>query len=130
MLHTIPLQSLLDWLSKPKGPNLVEASVAAVPEKALVLAVTKKMLYVEESPLVGVGFVYKLHYVSTVLFSAAYMQLNIWHSASSDKESGGQVDCITPRICEHLQDERCDTCGGTTSHLIGCGIQGGHGGHW
>ena len=77
MLHTVPLQSLLDWLSKPKGPNLVEASVAAAPEKALVLVVSKKMLYVEEPPLVGVGLVYKLHYVSTVPFSAAYVQLNI-----------------------------------------------------
>ena len=88
---TVPLQSLLDWLSKPKGPNLVEASVAAAPEKALVLAVTKKMLYVEEPPLVGVGLMYKLHYVSTVLFSATYMQLNIWHSAGSNKESGDKL---------------------------------------
>ena len=87
VLHTVPLQSLLDWLSKPKGPNLVEASVAVAPEKALVLAVTKKMLYAEEPPLVGVGHVYKLHYVSMVPFSAAYVQLNIWHSADSDKES-------------------------------------------
>ena len=84
--HTVPLQSLLDWLSKPKGPNLVEASVAVAPEKALVLVVTKNMLYVEEPPLVGVGLVYKLHYVSPVLFSAAYVQLNVWHSAGSDKE--------------------------------------------
>ena len=91
MLCTVPLQSLLDWLSKPKGPNLVEASVAAVPKKALVLAVTKKMLYVEEPPLVGVGLVYKPHYVSTVPFSAAYMQLNIWHSAGSDKELGDKL---------------------------------------
>ena len=67
VLCTVPLQSLLDWLSKPKGPNLVEASVAAAPEEALVLAVTKKMLYVGKPPLVGVGLVYKLHYVSTVL---------------------------------------------------------------
>ena len=87
VLHTVPLQSLLDWLSKPKGPNLVEASVAAVPEKALVLAVTKNMLYMEEPPLVGVGLVYKLHYVSPVPFRATYVQLNIWHSAGSDKES-------------------------------------------
>ena len=91
MLHTVPLQSLLDWLSKPKGPNLVEASVAAVPEKALVLAITKKMLYVEELPLVGVGLMYKPHYVSTVLFSATYVQLNVWHSAGSDKESGDKL---------------------------------------
>ena len=45
------------------------------------------MLYVEEPPLVGVGLLYKQHYVSTVPFSATYVQLNIWHSASSDKES-------------------------------------------
>ena len=73
MLHTVPLQSLLDWLSKPKGPKLVEASVAAVPEKALVLAVTKNMLYGEEPALVGVGLMYKPHYVSLVPFSDTYM---------------------------------------------------------
>ena len=91
VLCTVPLQSLLDWLSKPKAPNLVEASVAVVPEKALVLAVTKKRLYVEEPPLVGVGLMYKLHYVSMVPFSAAYVQLNVWHSAGSDKESGDKL---------------------------------------
>ena len=64
VLHAVPLQSLLDWLCKPKGPNLVEASAAAVPDKALVLAVTKRMLYGEETPLVGVGLVYKPHYIS------------------------------------------------------------------
>ena len=86
MLHTVPLQSLLDWLSKPKGPNLVEASVAVAPEKALVLMVSKNMLYVEKPPLVGVGLMYKPYYVSPVPFSAAYMQLNVWHSAGSNKE--------------------------------------------
>ena len=126
----MPLQSLLDWLSKPKGPNLVEASVAAVPEKALVLAVTKKMLYGEKPPLVGVGLVYKPHYISPVPFSAAYMWLNVWHSAGSNEESEDKLTAITPPICEHLRDEQCDTCCGTTSCLIGCGIQGGHGGHW
>ena len=91
VLCTVPLQSLLDWLSKPKGPNLVEASVAAAPEKVLVLVVTEKMLFAKDPPLVGVGLMYKLHYVSTVPLSAAYVQLNIWHSASSDKESGDKL---------------------------------------
>ena len=77
MLHAVPLQSLLDWLSKPKGPNLVEASVATAPDKALVLVVTKRMLYREEPPLVGVGLVYKLHYISMEPFSAAYMHLHV-----------------------------------------------------
>ena len=87
MLRTVPLQRILDWLSKAKGPNLVEASVAVAPEKALVLVVTKKMLYGEEAPLVGVGLVYKPHYISPVPFSTAYMQLNVWQSAGSNKES-------------------------------------------
>ena len=87
MLHTVPLQSLLEWLSKPKGPNLVEASVAAATDKALALVVTKRMLYEENPPLVGVGIMYKPHYISTVPFSVAYMRLNVWHSAGSDEES-------------------------------------------
>ena len=87
MLHIVPLQSILDWLSKPKGPTLVEASMATVPEKALVLAVTRKMLYGEKPPLVGVGLMYKPHYIFPVPFSAAYMQLNVWHSTGSNEES-------------------------------------------
>ena len=92
MLHTIPLHSLLDWLSEPQGPNLVETSETAVPYKALAIAVTKRMLYGEKPPWVGVGLVYKLHYISMVLFSVAYMHLNVWHSAASHKESEKRLD--------------------------------------
>ena len=92
MLHAVPLQSLLDWLSKPKGPNLVEASAATVPGKTLVLAVTKRMFYAEEPPLVGVGLVYKPHYISTEPFSAAYMHLLVWHAAGSSVESEDKLN--------------------------------------
>ena len=84
---TVPLQVLLDWLSKPKGPHLVEASNAATPKKALAIAVTRRMFYVEEAPLVGVGLVYKPHYISTEPFSTAYMHLHVWHMAGSQAES-------------------------------------------
>ena len=94
--------------------------MVTAPNKALVLAVTKWMLYGEETPLVGVGLVYKPHYISTELFSAAYMHLHVWHAAGSSMESG-QAEFIMPHICEHLQDERRDTCCDTTSRLIGCG---------
>ena len=92
MIHVVPLQSLLDWLSKPKGPNLVEASTATAPDKALVLAVTKEMLYGEETPLVGVGLMYKPHYISTEPFSAAYMHLHVWHAAGSSVESEDKLN--------------------------------------
>ena len=87
VLCAVPLQSLLDWLSQPKGPNLVEASTAAAPDKALVLAMTKHMLYGEDTPFVGVGLMYKPHYISTEPFSAAYMHLHVWHAVGSNVES-------------------------------------------
>ena len=88
----MPLQNLLDWLSKPKGPYLVEASAATVPDKALVLGVTKQMLYGEETPLVGVGLVYKPHYISMEPFCAAYMHLHVWHAAGSSVESADKLN--------------------------------------
>ena len=92
MLHAIPLKSLLEWLTKQRGPNLVEATVSGVPEKALVLAVTKHTLYVEDPPSVGVGLVYKPHYVSMESFCRAYMHLNVWHAAASNEDSTDKLD--------------------------------------
>ena len=92
VLCGMPLQNLLDWLSKPKGPYLVEASMVTAPDKALVLAVTKQMLYGEETPLVGVGLVYKPHYISTEPFCAIKMHLHIWHAAGSSVESEDKLN--------------------------------------
>ena len=92
MLHAVPLQNLLDWLSKLKGPYLVEASTATAPDKALVLAVTKRMLYGEETPLVGVGLMYKPHYISMEPFCTAYMHLHVWHAAGSSVESADKLN--------------------------------------
>ena len=86
VFQTVPLQVLLDRLSKPKGPHLVEASGASTPKKALAIAVTRWMFYVEEAPLVGVRLVYKPHYISIEPFSASYMCLHVWHMAGSQAE--------------------------------------------
>ena len=92
VLHSIPLKNVLEWLAKPKGPHLVEDPMGSVPEKALVLAVTKRMLYTEDPPSVGVGLVYKPHYVSTESFCRAYMHLNVWHAAATDQDSTDKLD--------------------------------------
>ena len=92
VLRSIPLKSILEWLAKPKGPNLVEATMCGAPKKALVLAVTKRTLYMEDPPSVGVGLVYKPHYVSTESFCHAYMHLNVWHAAASDEDSTDKLD--------------------------------------
>ena len=92
VLCAVLLRSLLEWLSKPKGPHLVEASEAAAPEKALVLAVTKRTLYGEDPPYVGLGLMYKPHYISTESFCATYMHLNVWHAAGSSADSADKLD--------------------------------------
>ena len=75
VLRSIPLKNVLEWLTKPNGPNSVEDPVCSVPEKALVLATTKHMLYMEDPLSLGVGLVYKPHYISTESFCHAYMHL-------------------------------------------------------
>ena len=65
----------------------MEASATVAPYKALAIAVTRRLLYEEKPPLVGVGLVYKPQYIPTVPFSAAYMHLKVWHSAASNEES-------------------------------------------
>ena len=91
VLRTVSLSILLDWLSKPKGPHLVEAASGANPEKALVIGVMRRMLYENETPLVAVGFVYKPHYISVEPFSAAYMHLNEWHKVGSQMKSEDRI---------------------------------------
>ena len=92
MLCAVPLKSLLEWLLKPRGSNLVETTAGVAPEKALVLAVTKCMLYKEDPPSVGVGLMYKPHYISTESFCIAYMHLNVWHAAASSEDSMDKLD--------------------------------------
>ena len=60
--------------------------MAAVPEKALVLAVTKRMLYGEDPLYIGVELMYKPHYISTESFCANYMHLHVWHAAGSSAD--------------------------------------------
>ena len=70
----------------------MEASAATVPDKALVLAITKRMLYGEETPLVGVGLMYKPHYISSEPFCTTYMHLHVWHAAGSSVESEDKLN--------------------------------------
>ena len=50
------------------------------------------MLYVEDPPSVGVGLVYKPHYVSTESFCCACMHLNVWHAVASNEDSTDKLD--------------------------------------
>ena len=87
VLRSVPLPSLLFWLSRPKGSNLVEATILAEEVRttsacrSMAIAVSEEMLYKDRCPLVGVGLVYTPPYLPQVPFSVAYMNLCEWRDA-------------------------------------------------
>ena len=50
------------------------------------------MLYEEDLLSVGVGLVYKPHYISTESFCSAFMHLSMWHTVASSKDSTDRLD--------------------------------------
>ena len=93
VLRSVPLPSLLFWLSRPKGSNLVEATLPAEEVRAtsacrsMAIAVSEEMLYKDRCPLVGVGLVYMPPYLPRVPFSVAYMNLCEWRDAQEASEN-------------------------------------------
>ena len=83
-LRSVPLPSLLSWLSRPNCCNLVEATTQAEEVKttsacrSMAIAVSEEMLYKDRCPLVGVGLMYTPPYLPQVPFSVAYMNLCVW----------------------------------------------------
>ena len=93
VLRSVPLPSLSFWLSRPKGSNLVEATIPAEEVKttsacrSMAIAVSEEMLYKDRCPLVGVGLVYRPPYLPQVPFSVAYMNLCEWREAQVASEN-------------------------------------------
>ena len=92
-LRSVPLPSLLFWLSRPKGSNLVEATIPAEEVRttsacrSMAIAVSEEMLYKDRCPLVGVGLMYMPPYLPQVPFSVAYMNLCEWRDAQVASEN-------------------------------------------
>ena len=92
-LRSVPLPSLLFWLSRLKGSNLVEATIPAEEVRttsacrSMAIAVSEEMLYKDRCPLVGVGLVYTPPYLPQVPFSVAYMNLCEWWDAQVASEN-------------------------------------------
>ena len=92
-LRSVPLPSLLFWLSRPKCSNLVEATIPAEEVRttsacrSMAIAVSEEMLYKDRCPLVGVGLVYTPPYLPQVPFSVAYMNLCEWRDTPVASEN-------------------------------------------
>ena len=66
------MANILNWLTQPKGPHLVDGMLTPDSLTALAILVTPEALYDLNSPRVGLGLVYKALYIQATSFSEAY----------------------------------------------------------
>ena len=84
-LRTAPAESLLNWLTMPTGPHLMEVVLTSESHTALAVLVTPEELYNSHSPRVGLGLMYKAPYIKTASFSEAFFHLKSASDAEADK---------------------------------------------
>ena len=82
-LRTASLANILDWLAQPQGPYLVDGASTRNPLTALAILLTPEALYDPDSPMVGLGLVYKAPYIQTTSWTEAYFNLKLASQAES-----------------------------------------------
>ena len=85
-LRTASLANMLDWLTQPQGPHLVDGSSTENPLMALAILIAPEALYDSNSPMVGLGLIYKAPYIQTTSWSEAYFDLKL----TSQVEAGNR----------------------------------------
>ena len=85
-LRTASLTNMLDWLTQPQGPHLVDGSSTENPLTALAILIAPEALYDSDSPMVGLGLVYKAPYIQTTSWTEAYFNLKL----ASQVEAGNR----------------------------------------
>ena len=86
-LKTASLANVLDWLTQPQGPHLVNGTSTKDPLMALAILITPKALYDPDSPMVGLGFVYKAPYIWATSWSEAYFTLKLASQAEASNRT-------------------------------------------
>ena len=82
-LRTASLANMLDWLTQPQGPHLVDGSSTENPLMALAILIAPEALYDSDSPMVGLGLIYKAPYIQTTSWSEAYFDLKLTSQAEA-----------------------------------------------
>ena len=86
-LRMASLANILNWLTQPKGPHLVDGTSTADPLTALAILVTPEALYDLDSPMVGLGLVYKAPYIQAASWSEAYFSLKLASQAKVSNQT-------------------------------------------
>ena len=88
-LRMASLANILNWLTQPQGPHLVDGMSTKDPLTALVILITPKALYDPNSPMVGLGFIYKTPYMRATSWSEAYFPLKLASQAEASNRTTG-----------------------------------------
>ena len=83
------LAKVLDWLTQPQGPHLVDGTLTKDPLTALAILITPEALYDPDSPMVGLGLVYKAPYIRAASWSEAYFNLKLASQAEVSNQTTG-----------------------------------------
>ena len=86
-LRMASLANILDWLTQPQGPHLVDGSLTENPLTALAILITPEALYDPDSPMVGLGIVYKAPYIQTTSWTKAYFDLKLASQAEASNRT-------------------------------------------
>ena len=91
-LKMASLTNILDWLTQPQGPHLVDGTSAKDPLTALAILITPEALYDPDSPMVGLSLVYKAPYIWAASWSEAYFDLKLASQAeASNRTTGAKI---------------------------------------
>ena len=86
------MANILDWLTQPQGPHLVDGTSTKDPLTALAILITPEALYDPDSPMVGLGLVYKAPYIRAASWSEAYFDLKLASQAEmSNRTTGAKI---------------------------------------
>ena len=88
-LKTASLTNVLDWLTQPQGPHLVDGTSTKDPLTAVAILITPEALYDPDSPMVGLGLVYKAPYIRATSWSEAYFNLKLASQAEVSNQTTG-----------------------------------------
>ena len=86
-LRMASLANMLEWLAQPQGPHLVDGSSTENPLTALAILISPEALYHSDSPMLGLGLVYKAPYIQTTSWTEAYFDLKL----ASQAEAGSRT---------------------------------------
>ena len=86
-LKTASLTNILDWLTQPQGPHLVDGTSIENPLTVLAILIAPEALYDPDSPMVGLGLMYKAPYIQAASWSEAYFDLKLASQAKASNQT-------------------------------------------